>query len=173
MSLFIITIESVSGCEVMGAYLNEKDAKAASVDYVSNQENVSFKKKQVKKDNTSLKNLLFLEDSKEVEKKSVFMSSVPFELPVSGKGKKKAKRDPNAPKRGMSAFMLFSNDHRNKIKVENPEATFGEIGRKLGEAWKKLTDKQKQVYTNKAEADKQRYTTEMETYTSGATEAAQ
>jgi hypothetical protein len=170
MSLFVVTVESVAGCEVLGAYLNEKDAKVASADYVSKQENVSFKKKQIKKDDTSSKKLLFLEDSKEVEKKSVFVSSVPFELPAL-KGKGKAKRDPNAPKKGMSAFMLFSNDHRNKIKAENPEATFGEIGRKLGEAWKKLSDKQKAVYTKKAEADKQRYNAEMETYTSGATEA--
>ena len=28
---------------------------------------------------------------------------------------KKKKKDPNAPKRGLSAFMFFSNDQRNKV----------------------------------------------------------
>ena len=172
MSLFVVTVESVSGCEVVGAYLSEKLAKAGALAFVEGQEGASFKKKLVKKDTEEKKNLIFLEDTKEVEKRHVYMSTVPFELPalVGGKGKK-AKKDPNAPKKGMSAFMLFSNEHRNKIKTENPEATFGEVGRKVGEAWKALTEKQKAVYTKKAEADKQRYQTDMETYTAGATEA--
>jgi hypothetical protein len=41
--------------------------------------------------------------------------------------KKKAKKDPNRPKRNMSAFFLYSNANRERIKEENPEAKFGEI----------------------------------------------
>ena len=41
------------------------------------------------------------------------------------KKKKRKKKDPNAPKRGKSAFMFFSMAMRPSIKEANPEATFG------------------------------------------------
>lgn len=41
--------------------------------------------------------------------------------------KKKKKKDPNAPKRGNSSFMFFSNEVRAKVKAENPEFKFGDI----------------------------------------------
>jgi len=165
----VLTVESVSGSQVVGAYLTEKAAKTAAAEFVEKQEGLSFKKKLVKKDS---KKLMYVEDSKDAEKKSVFMNTVAFELPVSSGGAKAKKvKDPNAPKKGMSAFMLFSNDQRNKIKADNPELSFGEIGRKVGEAWKALTDKQKQVYVKKSEEDKKRYESEMETYTATATQA--
>jgi hypothetical protein len=170
MSLFVLTVESVSGSQVVGAYLTEKAAKAAASEFVEKQEGLSFKKKLVKKDSEESKKLMYVEDSKDAEKKSVFMSTVAFELPVSGKAKKV--KDPNAPKKGMSAFMLFSNDQRNKIKTENPDLSFGEIGRKVGEAWKGLNDKQKQVYVKKSEEDKKRYESDMQTYTEAQTTVA-
>lgn len=173
MSLYVLTVESVSGSEVFGAYLTEKAAKTAAAEFVEKQEGLSFKKKLVKKDSEEQKKLLYVEDSKEAEKKSVFMSTVAFELPVSAGGAKAKKvKDPNAPKKGMSAFMMFSNEQRNKIKTDNPEASFGEIGRKVGEAWKALNDKQKQTYVKKAEQDKKRYESELQTYTEGQTTVA-
>jgi len=39
----------------------------------------------------------------------------------------KAKKDPNAPKRGQTSFMLFSNDVRAKVKAENPDLKFGDL----------------------------------------------
>jgi hypothetical protein len=41
--------------------------------------------------------------------------------------KKKGKKDPNKPKRNMSAFFLYSNANRERVKEENPEAKFGDI----------------------------------------------
>jgi hypothetical protein len=41
--------------------------------------------------------------------------------------KKKAKKDPNKPKRNMSAFFLYSNANRDRVKEENPDAKFGDI----------------------------------------------
>ena len=41
--------------------------------------------------------------------------------------KKKPKKDPNKPKRNMSAFFLYSNANRERVKEENPEAKFGDI----------------------------------------------
>lgn len=37
----------------------------------------------------------------------------------------KKRKDPNAPKRGRSAYMFFSQEQRSTVKEENPEATFG------------------------------------------------
>jgi len=37
----------------------------------------------------------------------------------------KAKKDPKAPKRALSAYMFFSQDWRERIKAENPDASFG------------------------------------------------
>lgn len=42
-----------------------------------------------------------------------------------GKGKKK--KDPAKPKRNMSAFFIYSNANRARIKEENPDAGFGDI----------------------------------------------
>lgn len=35
--------------------------------------------------------------------------------------------DPNAPKRGLSAYMFFANDNRDKVREENPGISFGKI----------------------------------------------
>mgnify|MGYP000448074641 CR=1 FL=1 len=40
--------------------------------------------------------------------------------------KTKAKKDPNAPKKPLSAYMFFSQDARERVKTDNPEAGFGE-----------------------------------------------
>lgn len=33
--------------------------------------------------------------------------------------------DPNAPKRGLSAYMFFANEQRDKVREENPGIKFG------------------------------------------------
>lgn len=43
------------------------------------------------------------------------------------KAKKKKNKDPNKPKRNMSAFFLYSNAHRVRVKKENADAKFGDI----------------------------------------------
>lgn len=37
----------------------------------------------------------------------------------------KTKKDPAAPKRPLSAYMFFSQDWRERVKEENPDAGFG------------------------------------------------
>ena len=43
------------------------------------------------------------------------------------KKKRRTKKDPSAPKRGLSAYMFFSQDQRTTVKEENPDATFGKL----------------------------------------------
>jgi len=42
--------------------------------------------------------------------------------------------------------MLFSKEHRQKVKDENPDITFGGVGKKLGEMWRALTEEEKKGY---------------------------
>ncbi len=47
-----------------------------------------------------------------------------------GGGKKKAKRakkDPNAPKRPMNAYMLYANSVRSQIREENPDMAMADV----------------------------------------------
>jgi len=76
----------------------------------------------------------------------------------------KKKKDPNAPKRGLSAYMFFANDQRDKVREDNPGIKFGEVGKVLGEKWKALNEKQRTPYEAKAAADKKRYEEEKATY---------
>lgn len=72
--------------------------------------------------------------------------------------------DPNAPKRGLSAYMFFANEQRENVREENPGVSFGQVGKILGERWKALNDKQRAPYLAKAAADKKRYEDEKQAY---------
>ncbi|KAI4745339.1 hypothetical protein E4T44_15108, partial [Aureobasidium sp. EXF-8845] len=77
----------------------------------------------------------------------------------------KKKKDPNAPKRGLSAYMFFANETREKVREDNPGIKFGDVGKILGEKWKALNEKQKAPFEAKAAADKKRYEEEKAAYT--------
>jgi hypothetical protein len=91
---------------------------------------------------------------------------VPMDDPTGGK-RKKAKKDPNAPKRNMSAYFLFSVHIRPTVKTENPEAAFGDIARIISAQYKALKPDERQKWDEKAAADKERYQRQMEVYRSG------
>ncbi|RSL39117.1 hypothetical protein CEP53_014302 [Fusarium sp. AF-6] len=78
--------------------------------------------------------------------------------------KKRGKKDPNAPKRGLSAYMFFANEQRENVREENPGISFGQVGKLLGERWKALNEKQRAPYEAKAAADKKRYEDEKQAY---------
>lgn len=67
--------------------------------------------------------------------------------------KSKAK---GGPKRALSAYMFFSQDWRERIKSENPDAGFGEVGKLLGAKWKELDDDERKPYVEMAAKDKAR-----------------
>ena len=62
-------------------------------------------------------------------------------IPQDTGRKKKAKKDPNAPKKPLSAYMIWLQENRPMIKQKHPGASLGEIGKKAGELWKALDDK--------------------------------
>ncbi|XP_028780543.1 FACT complex subunit SSRP1 [Neltuma alba] len=80
------------------------------------------------------------------------------------KKKQKKKKDPNAPKRALSGFMFFSQMERENLKKSNPGISFTDVGRVLGEKWKKMSAEEKEPYEAKARADKKRYKDEISGY---------
>jgi len=60
--------------------------------------------------------------------------------------------------------MFFSTDWRERIKAENPDAGFGEIGKLLGAKWKELDDSEKKPYIEQAARDKSRAEDEKNAY---------
>uniref|UniRef100_A0A914UY26 HMG box domain-containing protein n=2 Tax=Plectus sambesii TaxID=2011161 RepID=A0A914UY26_9BILA len=78
--------------------------------------------------------------------------------------RKRAKKDPNAPKRALSAFFFFSHDRRPEVQQGHPEWKVGQVAQELGRFWKALSDEERAVYERKALEDKERYAEEMRDY---------
>jgi hypothetical protein len=56
------------------------------------------------------------------------------------------RKDPNAPKRSLSDFMIFQQENRANAKEQNPDASFGQLGKILGDMWGKLDADSKKVF---------------------------
>eukprot|EP00854_Cymbomonas_tetramitiformis_P011428 gene11428-13505_t len=92
--------------------------------------------------------------------------------PAKGGKKPKRKKDKNAPKRALSAFMYFSTKMRPIIKEETPDIAFTEIGKLLGEKWKALAPEDKHEFDQLAADDKVRYEQDMKEYKAAQVAAA-
>lgn len=88
--------------------------------------------------------------------------------PVKAARKTKAKKDPNAPKRGSSGYIFYGKKRRPEIKEEDPDMAFGDITKMIAAEWKELSDKEKKPYLAQAAKDKIRYEKEKKEYESGS-----
>merc|ERR1712210_194654 len=66
--------------------------------------------------------------------------------------KQRKKKDPNAPKRPMSAYFLFMNATRPTVRKENPDASIGEVAKILGKMWGEIEPADKAKYDKDAAA---------------------
>jgi len=101
--------------------------------------------------------------------KKRYESEMQSYVPVAGKSGGRAKKgkkikDPNAPKRSLSAFFHFCSEHRGAIKDQNPEFGVGDIAKELGKMWGEVDPETKRSYEAKAEHDKQRYERDLAAY---------
>jgi hypothetical protein len=80
------------------------------------------------------------------------------------KKKKKKVKDPNAPKRPITAYFYFAADKRPEIKKENPDYGITQIAQVIGEHWRNLDDEDKHPFEELAAKDKARYVKEMAAY---------
>lgn len=53
------------------------------------------------------------------------------------------------PKKPVSAYMKFAQVTRPDIQKANPTASFGDVGRLVGQSWKALTDEERAAYSKK------------------------
>ena len=64
---------------------------------------------------------------------------------TSGRKKKHAAKDPSAPKKPMSVYILWLQDNRAMIKQRHPGLSMAEIAKKAGELWRELEEEDKAV----------------------------
>ena len=59
---------------------------------------------------------------------------------TGGPKKKRPKKDPNAPKKPLTAFMVWLQENRASIKAKDSTLSVAEVGKKAGELWRQLED---------------------------------
>lgn len=87
-------------------------------------------------------------------------------VPVNVKGNRRGKpeKDTNAPRRNMSAYLLYQNAMREQFKRENPGMTFGQLAKYTSHMYKNLTPEEKAAWESRASHDKSRYDSELASY---------
>merc|ERR1712216_10408 len=89
-------------------------------------------------------------------KKAAAKKAISKKSPAKKTTAKKEKKEKKGYKQASSAYMFYAKENRDKIKKKNPDASFGELGKLLGEAWKACAAKDKGKYEKLAEKDKAR-----------------
>jgi len=77
------------------------------------------------------------------------------------------------PKRIRSAYNLFFQATRPKLKEQFPHVENNEVTKMLADQWKNLSTEERREYEEAAEKDKARFTQEMESYKAWASEQGQ
>jgi len=91
-----------------------------------------------------------------------------YQPPKGEKGKKRKRtKDPNAPKRALSAFFWFCNDERPKVRVTMPDSSVGDVAKELGRRWADVGAQVKSKYEALAAKDKARYEKDIKAYKAG------
>mmetsp|Transcript_16743 Transcript_16743/g.23644 ORF Transcript_16743/g.23644 Transcript_16743/m.23644 type:complete len:423 (-) Transcript_16743:159-1427(-) len=72
------------------------------------------------------------------------------------------KKDPNAPKRPMSAFFAWSNRKRGAMKKSDPSLKNGDISKLLSVAWKNAPKEEKQKFVDEEVAKRDEYKKNLE-----------
>lgn len=88
-----------------------------------------------------------------------------LEVNIKTNNKKKIK-DPNAPKRPVTSFMLFNKHKLDEFKKKNPgqKLSVTLIGKQSGKEWKGFKDDEKDKYIKMANKEKKRYEKELALY---------
>ncbi|KAL8590928.1 hypothetical protein ACOMHN_005251 [Nucella lapillus] len=79
--------------------------------------------------------------------------------------KRKRPKDPNAPKRYLSAFFFYCADARPQLLKDMPGLGVAEVAKELGRRWENLPDRPK--FEALASKDKERYDKEMVEFRNG------
>ncbi|XP_053285107.1 FACT complex subunit SSRP1a [Pleuronectes platessa] len=97
------------------------------------------------------------DDAEGGKKKKVKKEKVVKEKKERKPRREKKQKDPGAPKRPMSAYMIWLNASRERIKSENPGISITEISKKAGEMWRQIEKEDKEEWEAKAGEAKKQY----------------
>jgi len=71
--------------------------------------------------------------------------------------KPRKEKDPDAPKHPSSGYVLYCSSIRKELMQENPDLTFADIGKVMGERYKALTDEEKRPFLEQAKELREKY----------------
>ncbi|ODQ80088.1 hypothetical protein BABINDRAFT_161080 [Babjeviella inositovora NRRL Y-12698] len=109
-------------------------------------------------------------DSSQGNEEQTQPGSEEIEEPTKKRAKRaKAEKDPNAPKKPLTTFFVFSAEVRQKIQDERkkngePLYTSVELAQEVAKRWNELTDGEKEKYKNKYTTDMDLWRKEKELY---------
>ncbi|TFK64897.1 HMG-box [Pluteus cervinus] len=84
-------------------------------------------------------------------------------------GKRKRKRqpkDPNAPKRPASSYIIFQNEVRKSMKESHPDVTNTELVALISKQWSEMSEEDKSIYNQAMASAKERYSLDKKAYES-------
>nr|XP_040565856.1 high mobility group protein DSP1-like isoform X1 [Lepeophtheirus salmonis]XP_040565858.1 high mobility group protein DSP1-like isoform X1 [Lepeophtheirus salmonis]XP_040565859.1 high mobility group protein DSP1-like isoform X1 [Lepeophtheirus salmonis] len=73
-------------------------------------------------------------------------------------------KDPNAPKKPLSAYFLFSQEERLKVKAEYNDYSITEVAKELGRRWATIDPGVKQTYEQRYQESRRQYEVAMSAY---------
>ncbi|XP_055354536.1 high mobility group protein 20A-like [Paramacrobiotus metropolitanus] len=79
--------------------------------------------------------------------------------------RKRAKKDPNAPVKPLSAYLLFLLDKQEEIRRNSRDVlSVAETTKRVGQAWRTLSSEDRKIYEEQADKAKLQHAAEMEEY---------
>jgi len=99
-----------------------------------------------------------MEESKSIEDSKARKASKP-----TNKSHKKLK-DPEAPRRPLTPYMLFAKEERIKVINEMGKLATGDVGKEMGKRWGLMDQQERKKYEDAYMKDKARYVAEMKAY---------
>lgn len=139
----------------------EKTEKVEKVEKVEKKVEDKSEKPKSKTTTTNIDNIIrVLVEKFELDEK-VVRATLKEHLPSTSEFKKKKARDPTKPKKNLSAYIFFTQEHRELIKKDHPDFKFSEITKELGRRWNSLSADDKKKFEDKSEVDRTRYQSEL------------
>merc|ERR1712121_273850 len=83
---------------------------------------------------------------------------------ANSKVNQKPIKDPNAPKKPLSAYFLYSQEERLKVKAQFPDYSITEIAKELGRRWATINPAIKQSYEQRYQESRRQYEQALQAY---------
>jgi len=98
------------------------------------------------------------------EKMFFSRKNLPFKNHRLPAKKRRRSRDPDQPKRALTAYLYFCKEERRLLSKSGSTLPLGDITREIAKRWKQVTPEQRQHFERLAAVDKQRYQEEMKAF---------